>query len=34
MAKVPVLVWITVVLTIYSGLGYAWCHRELIVPNE
>jgi len=30
----PVLVWITVALTIYSGLGYAWRHRELIVPNE
>src|SRR2546428_4692689 len=27
----PVLVWITVALTIYSGLGYAWRHRELIV---
>lgn len=26
----PVLVWITVALTIYSGLGYAWRHRELI----
>src|SRR5213595_1598602 len=30
----PVLVWITVALTIYSGLGYAWRHRELISPNE
>ena len=30
----PILVWITVALTIYSGLGYAWCHRELIAPNE
>src|SRR5207237_7753674 len=30
----PVLVWITVGLTIYSGLGYAWRHRELISPNE
>ena len=30
----PVLVWITVALTIYSGLGYAWRHRELIAPNE
>jgi CDP-diacylglycerol--glycerol-3-phosphate 3-phosphatidyltransferase len=29
-----VLVWVTVGLTIYSGLGYAWRHRELIVPNE
>jgi CDP-diacylglycerol---glycerol-3-phosphate 3-phosphatidyltransferase len=26
----PVLVWITVALTVYSGLGYAWRHRELI----
>jgi CDP-diacylglycerol---glycerol-3-phosphate 3-phosphatidyltransferase len=25
-----VLVWITVALTIYSGIGYAWRHRELI----
>ncbi|HYY12898.1 MAG TPA: CDP-diacylglycerol--glycerol-3-phosphate 3-phosphatidyltransferase [Chthoniobacterales bacterium] len=25
-----VLVWITVALTIYSGVGYAWRHRELI----
>jgi CDP-diacylglycerol--glycerol-3-phosphate 3-phosphatidyltransferase len=30
----PVLVWITVALTIYSGLLYAWRHRDLIVPNE
>jgi CDP-diacylglycerol--glycerol-3-phosphate 3-phosphatidyltransferase len=30
----PVLVWITVALTIYSGLGYAWRHRELIVPDQ
>jgi len=30
----PILVWITVALTIYSGLGYAWRHRELIAPNE
>ena len=30
----PVLVWITVALTIYSGVGYAWRHRELIAPNE
>ena len=29
-----VLVWVTVGFTIYSGLGYAWRHRELIVPNE
>jgi CDP-diacylglycerol--glycerol-3-phosphate 3-phosphatidyltransferase len=25
-----VLVWITVALTVYSGVGYAWRHRELI----
>jgi CDP-diacylglycerol--glycerol-3-phosphate 3-phosphatidyltransferase len=30
----PVLVWITVALTIYSGLLYAWRHRDLIAPNE
>jgi len=30
----PVLVWITVALTIYSGLLYAWRHRDLISPNE
>jgi CDP-diacylglycerol--glycerol-3-phosphate 3-phosphatidyltransferase len=30
----PILVWITVALTIYSGLLYAWRHRDLIVPNE
>jgi CDP-diacylglycerol--glycerol-3-phosphate 3-phosphatidyltransferase len=29
-----VLVWITVALTIYSGIGYAWRHRELISSNE
>ncbi len=26
----PLLVWVTVVLTLYSGVGYAWKHRELI----
>jgi CDP-diacylglycerol--glycerol-3-phosphate 3-phosphatidyltransferase len=30
----PVLVWTTVALTIYSGLLYAWRHRDLIAPNE
>jgi CDP-diacylglycerol---glycerol-3-phosphate 3-phosphatidyltransferase len=30
----PVLVWLTVGLTIYSGLGYAWKHRELIAPDQ
>ena len=29
----PVLIWITVALTIYSGLGYAWRHRELIAAD-
>jgi CDP-diacylglycerol--glycerol-3-phosphate 3-phosphatidyltransferase len=30
----PILVWLTVGLTIYSGLGYAWHHRELIAPEQ
>jgi CDP-diacylglycerol---glycerol-3-phosphate 3-phosphatidyltransferase len=30
----PILVWITVALTIYSGFGYAWRHRELIAPDQ
>jgi CDP-diacylglycerol--glycerol-3-phosphate 3-phosphatidyltransferase len=30
----PMLVWITVLLTVYSGVGYAWRHRELIAPEE
>jgi CDP-diacylglycerol--glycerol-3-phosphate 3-phosphatidyltransferase len=30
----PVLVWITVALTIYSGLGYTWRHRELISADQ
>jgi CDP-diacylglycerol--glycerol-3-phosphate 3-phosphatidyltransferase len=30
----PVLVWITVALTVYSGLLYLWRHWDLIVPNE
>src|SRR6201997_1358074 len=30
----PILVWITVALTTYSGLLYAWRHRDLIAPNE
>jgi CDP-diacylglycerol--glycerol-3-phosphate 3-phosphatidyltransferase len=29
-----VLVWITVLLTVYSGVGYAWRHRELIALDE
>ena len=30
----PVLVWITVALTVYSGLGFAWRNRELTAPNQ
>src|SRR6266704_3292597 len=32
----PVLVWITVALTVYSGLGFTWRNRELIAisPGE
>lgn len=30
----PLLVWITVALTVYSGIGYAWRHRELISPDR
>ena len=30
----PVLVWITVALTIYSGLGFTWRNRELITPDQ
>jgi CDP-diacylglycerol--glycerol-3-phosphate 3-phosphatidyltransferase len=30
----PVLVWITVALTVYSGLGFTWRHRELIAPDQ
>ncbi len=30
----PVLVWITVALTIYSGLGLTWRNRELIAPDQ
>ena len=29
----PVLVWITVALTIYSALGFTWRNRELISPD-
>jgi CDP-diacylglycerol--glycerol-3-phosphate 3-phosphatidyltransferase len=29
-----VLIWITVALTIFSGLGFAWRNRELIAPDE
>jgi phosphatidylglycerophosphate synthase len=30
----PVLVWITVALTLYSGLGYVWRNREVIAPDQ
>lgn len=30
----PVLVWITVALTIYSGVRYAWRHRDLIATER
>lgn len=30
----PVLVWITVMLTVYSGLRYAWRHRDVIAPDQ
>ncbi|HEX4708008.1 MAG TPA: CDP-diacylglycerol--glycerol-3-phosphate 3-phosphatidyltransferase [Candidatus Udaeobacter sp.] len=30
----PVLVWITVALTVYSGLGFTWRNREVIAPNQ
>ena len=28
-----VLVWLTVALTLYSGLGYAWRHRGVVSPD-
>jgi CDP-diacylglycerol--glycerol-3-phosphate 3-phosphatidyltransferase len=30
----PILVWITVGLTVWSGVGFAWRHRQLIAPNQ
>src|SRR6478672_2881720 len=30
----PVLVWVTVALTLYSGVGYAWRNRELLAPDQ
>ncbi|CAN5210150.1 CDP-diacylglycerol--glycerol-3-phosphate 3-phosphatidyltransferase [soil metagenome] len=30
----PALVWITVLLTLYSGLGYAWRHRAVLATDE
>jgi CDP-diacylglycerol--glycerol-3-phosphate 3-phosphatidyltransferase len=29
-----VLVWLTVALTLYSGLGYAWRHRAILTGSE
>ena len=29
-----ILIWITVGLTIFSGLGFAWNNRELIAPDQ
>jgi CDP-diacylglycerol---glycerol-3-phosphate 3-phosphatidyltransferase len=29
----PVLVWLTVLLTLYSGLGFAWRHRSIIATD-
>jgi CDP-diacylglycerol---glycerol-3-phosphate 3-phosphatidyltransferase len=28
-----VLVWLTVALTLYSGLGYAWRHRAIVMTE-
>jgi CDP-diacylglycerol---glycerol-3-phosphate 3-phosphatidyltransferase len=30
----PLLVWIAVGFTVYSGLGYAWRHRHVIAPDQ
>ncbi len=30
----PILVWIVVIFTVYSGLGYAWRHRDVIAPDQ
>jgi CDP-diacylglycerol--glycerol-3-phosphate 3-phosphatidyltransferase len=30
----PILVWITIALTVYSGVGYAWKHHELFVREH
>ena len=30
----PVLVWITVGLSLYSGLGFTWRNRALIAPDQ
>src|SRR5207248_9391613 len=30
----PILVWITIAFTVYSGLRYAWRHRNVIAPDQ
>jgi CDP-diacylglycerol--glycerol-3-phosphate 3-phosphatidyltransferase len=30
----PLLVWIAVAFTVYSGLRYAWRHRDVIAPDQ
>jgi len=30
----PLLVWIAVAFTVYSGLRYAWLHRDVIAPDQ
>lgn len=30
----PLLIWIAVALTLYSGLGYAWRHRQVIIQEK
>jgi CDP-diacylglycerol--glycerol-3-phosphate 3-phosphatidyltransferase len=30
----PILVWIAVAFTVYSGLRYAWLHRDVIAPDQ
>jgi CDP-diacylglycerol---glycerol-3-phosphate 3-phosphatidyltransferase len=30
----PILVWIMVALTVYSGVGFTWRHRQLIAPDQ
>ena len=30
----PILVWIAVAFTVYSGLRYAWRHRDVIAPDQ
>jgi phosphatidylglycerophosphate synthase len=30
----PLLVWIAVGFTLYSGLRYAWRHRDVIAPDQ